>query len=98
MAQKRDTIVMTFKRAGYRTIAVMPGLWQSWPEGAFYGFDEMPEARLEYLGPQFVVRHPRSPALAKFDAEEANVAPARRSSCSSRRSARTRLSDAAVTA
>src|SRR5580765_6710379 len=36
MAQKRDTIVTTFKRGGYRTIALMPGLWQAWPEGAFY--------------------------------------------------------------
>jgi sulfatase-like protein len=77
MAQKRDTIVTTFKRAGYRTIALMPGLWQSWPEGAFYGFDEIyGGARLEYLGPPFGwFDIPDQFALAKFDAEEANVAP-----------------------
>jgi hypothetical protein len=76
MAQKRDTIVTTFKRAGYRTVALMPGLWQSWPEGAFYGFDEIyGGARLEYLGPQFGwFDIPDQFALAKFDAEEANVA------------------------
>jgi hypothetical protein len=76
MAQKRDTIVTTFKRAGYRTIALMPGLWQSWPEGAFYGFDEIyGGARLEYPGPQFGwFDIPDQFALAKFDAEEANVA------------------------
>src|SRR5262249_17742041 len=49
MAQKRDTLVSTFKHAGYRTVALMPGLWQAWPEGAFYGFDEIyGGARLEY--------------------------------------------------
>ena len=37
MAQKRDTIVTNFARQGYRTIALMPGLWQAWPEGTFYG-------------------------------------------------------------
>jgi hypothetical protein len=76
MAQKRDTLVTTFKRAGYRTVALMPGLWQSWPEGAFYGFDEIyGGARLEYLGPQFGwFDIPDQFALAKFDAEEANVA------------------------
>ena len=76
MAQKRDTLVTTFKRSGYRTVALMPGLWQSWPEGAFYGFDEIyGGARLEYLGPQFGwFDIPDQFALAKFDAEEANVA------------------------
>jgi hypothetical protein len=75
MAQKRDTLVSTFKHAGYRTVALMPGLWQAWPEGAFYGFDEIyGGARLEYLGPQFGwFDIPDQFALAKFDAEEANV-------------------------
>src|SRR5262249_19853615 len=35
MTQKRDTLVSVFKGAGYRTVALMPGLWQAWPEGAF---------------------------------------------------------------
>jgi len=79
MAQKRDTLVSTLKHAGYRTVALMPGLWQAWPEGAFYGFDEIyGGARLEYPGPQFGwFDIPDQFALAKFDAEEANVEPRR---------------------
>jgi hypothetical protein len=54
MAQKRDTLVRMFARHGYRTVAIMPGLHQSWPEGGFYGFDEIyDEARLDYRGPSF---------------------------------------------
>jgi len=77
MAQKRETLVSTFKKGGYRTVALMPGLWQAWPEGAFYGFDEIyGGARLEYLGPQFGwFDIPDQFALAKFDAEETNTEP-----------------------
>ena len=54
MAQQRDTLVKAFGRHGYRTIAVMPGLLQRWPEGAFYGFDDIYDhARLDYHGPPF---------------------------------------------
>jgi Sulfatase len=54
MAQKRDTMVTAFNRQGYRTLAVMPGLHESWPEGQFYGFNEIyDETRLNYLGPPF---------------------------------------------
>jgi Sulfatase len=54
MSQQRETLVKTFKRQGYRTVALMPGLRQRWPEGAFYGFDEIyGAARLDYRGPEF---------------------------------------------
>jgi Sulfatase len=54
MAQKRDTLVTMFGRHGYRTVAIMPGLQEAWPEGAFYGFDDIyDEARLDYHGPPF---------------------------------------------
>jgi hypothetical protein len=54
MTEKRETIVTNFKRAGHRTIALMPGLRQVWPEGAFYNFDEVYGAtRLDYHGPEF---------------------------------------------
>jgi hypothetical protein len=54
MAQPRDTLVKAFGRAGYRTVAVMPGLLTPWPEGAFYGFDTIYDhARLDYQGPPF---------------------------------------------
>jgi len=78
MAQKRDTIVTNFKREGYRTVALMPGLWQAWPEGGFYGFDDIYGGeRLDYRGPQFGwFDIPDEYALAKFDALEADK-PAR---------------------
>ena len=54
MTQRRDTIVNAFSRHGYRTLANMPGLWWDWPEGSFYGFDDIYGAlRLDYRGPQF---------------------------------------------
>lgn len=54
MAQDRDTLVTLFDRAGYHTAAIVPGLLVAWPEGAFYGFDEIYDyERLAYRGPPF---------------------------------------------
>jgi hypothetical protein len=54
MAQSRDTLVTTFARGGYRTVAAMPGNSHPWPEGGFYRFDEVYDrAKLDYRGPQF---------------------------------------------
>jgi Sulfatase len=54
LAQRRDTMVTAFSRAGYRTMAIMPGLQRAWSEGAFYGFDQIYDAsRLAYGGPSF---------------------------------------------
>jgi hypothetical protein len=74
MTQQRDTIVDSFSRRGYRTVAVMPGLWQDWPEGSYYGFDEIYDARrLDYRGPQFGwFTLTDQYALAKIDALEIN--------------------------
>ena len=50
----RDTLPKRFARAGYRTVAVMPGLREAWPEGAFLGFDALYDAAaLDYRGPEF---------------------------------------------
>jgi hypothetical protein len=50
----RTTLVRAFKQHGYRAVAVMPGLRQRWPEGEFYGFDEIyGETALDYHGPPF---------------------------------------------
>lgn len=72
LTQKRDSLVTTFSRHGYRTVAMMPGLQRDWPEGGFYRFDEIyGEARLGYKGPQFgwwVV--PDQFSLAQLDALE----------------------------
>jgi hypothetical protein len=72
MAQKRDTVVTALSRRGHRTIALMPGLWQAWPEGSFYHFDDIYGGeRLDYQGPEFGwFDIPDEFALAKFDALE----------------------------
>src|SRR5205823_12593415 len=40
LTEHRATMVSAFKRRGFRTVALMPGLRQRWPEGSFYAFDE----------------------------------------------------------
>ena len=72
MASRRETILTNFKRAGYRTVALMPGMRQAWPEGAFYGFDTIyGRAQLDYTGPEFGWWSiPDQFALAKLDALE----------------------------
>jgi hypothetical protein len=76
MTQKRDTVVTTFARGGYRVVALMPGLWYPWPEGAFYGFDEIYRAdRLDYRGPPFGWwTLPDQFSLARLDALEVSRA------------------------
>jgi hypothetical protein len=50
----RLTLSSAFKRAGWRTVAVMPGTTQPWPEGAFFGYDKIYTAPdLGYHGPGF---------------------------------------------
>ena len=54
MSEKHDTLVTEFAGRGYRTVAIMPGLQRGWPEGSFYGFNEIyGAARLAYRGPEF---------------------------------------------
>jgi phosphoglycerol transferase MdoB-like AlkP superfamily enzyme len=54
LTQRRDTWPKRFRAAGYRSIAVMPGMRSAWPEGAFYGFDAIhDELALKYDGPDF---------------------------------------------
>lgn len=54
LASKRPTLIKHFQSNGYRSVALMPGLRADWPEGAFYGFDQIYDARaLEYGGPDF---------------------------------------------
>ncbi len=69
---KRPTLVSAFKAAGYRAIAVMPGMQEGWPEGAFYGFDEIYDAaKLDYAGPAFGWwRIPDQYSVAALDARE----------------------------
>ncbi len=77
MTEHRDTLVRLFSRRGFRTIALMPGLRQRWPEGAFYGFDEIYGAdRLAYHGPEFGwFAIPDQYSLERLDTLERNRSP-----------------------
>ena len=77
MASQRDTLVTNFARRGYHTVALMPGMRQAWPEGAFYGFDVIyGRDHLEYAGPQFGWWGiPDQYALARLDALERRQTP-----------------------
>jgi len=79
MASSRDTLVKAFARGGYRTAALMPGMRQPWPEGAFYGFDVIyGRDLLAYQGPEFGWWGiPDQFALARLDALERGAAPRR---------------------
>jgi hypothetical protein len=72
MAQERDTLSTTFQRAGYRAVALMPGMRQAWPEGAFYRYQAIyGRDALDYQGPRFGWWSiPDQYALAKLDALE----------------------------
>lgn len=79
MAQHRDTLVKAFGRHRYRTVAIMPGLLRSWPEGSFFGFEAIYDrARLDYHGPPFGWWDINDQfALARADAQEIAPLPRR---------------------
>jgi hypothetical protein len=48
----RLTLTRAFKRAGFRTVGVEPGVTYAWPEGQFYGYDQVYDVHsLDYHGP-----------------------------------------------
>jgi len=50
----RLTLTRAFKRAGYRTVGLEPGVTYAWPEGQFYGYDQVWDSHtLDYHGPAF---------------------------------------------
>ncbi|MEJ3651921.1 sulfatase [Actinomycetes bacterium KLBMP 9759] len=50
---KRTTLTSAFRRADWRTVALMPGTTGDWPEAEFYGHDTVYDARtLGYHGPE----------------------------------------------
>jgi hypothetical protein len=73
----RNTLITAFKRHGYRSVAVMSGLRQRWPEGEFYGFDDIyGEKALDYHGPSFGWWDLTDQyALAKMDALAVSAQP-----------------------
>jgi hypothetical protein len=74
MTERRSTLPSALSQQGYRTVALMPGLWYPWPEGSFYGFDEIYTGeRLHYEGPPFGWwLMPDQFTLAKLDDLERN--------------------------
>jgi len=74
MASSRETMITNFARRGYRTVALMPGMRQAWPEGDFYRYDQIyGRDLLDYRGPEFGWWGiPDQYALAKIDALERN--------------------------
>ncbi|WUI02700.1 sulfatase [Spirillospora sp. NBC_00431] len=50
----RFTLNQAFRRAGSRTVALMPAITRAWPEGSFFGYDKVYDNRnLGYRGPRF---------------------------------------------
>lgn len=54
MTSQYPTLNKTFKQAGWRTLGVMPAITMAWPEGNYYGYDQLYQANnLGYLGQAF---------------------------------------------
>ena len=77
LTQDRTTLSRGFAAQGYRSVALMPGLKNEWPEGAFYGFAAIyGERALAYRGPEFGWwRIPDQYSLARLAAQEMQPAP-----------------------
>ncbi len=54
LSTRRPTMVDVFRKAGYRSVALLPGIKRAWPEGAYYGYDRIYDSpSLDYAGPDF---------------------------------------------
>lgn len=72
MISERPTLNRLFNQAGWRTVAVMPAITMAWPEGQYYGYDQIYDAyNLGYQGKPFNwVTMPDQYTLAAFHARE----------------------------
>lgn len=72
VGSNHPTLVGDFKRAGWRTAAVMPEITGAWPERAFFGFDAAyTSPELGYGGPDFgYVTMPDQYVLHAFNEKE----------------------------
>jgi hypothetical protein len=78
VASDRLTLNEAFHNAGWRSVGVMPEVTRAWPEGAFYHYDTVYDAkRLDYRGPAFgYATMPDQYTLSVLQRRE--LAPARR--------------------
>ena len=52
LASGRETLIDDFRRAGHRTVALMPAITLAWPEGERLGYDQIFAHRnIDYAGP-----------------------------------------------
>ena len=52
LASGRETLIDDFRRAGHRTVALMPAITLAWPEGELLGYDQIFSSRnIDYAGP-----------------------------------------------
>ena len=74
MMSDRPSLVRLFQRAGWRTIGVMPAISLAWPEGEYFGYDQLYTApELEYRGePYNYVTMPDQFTLSQFQKFERN--------------------------
>ncbi|HTR01499.1 MAG TPA: hypothetical protein VMH83_15985 [Candidatus Acidoferrum sp.] len=72
LMSQRPTLNKLFQRAGFRTVGVMPQIIQPWPEGKYFGYDQLyPAAELGYQGLPFGwISMPDQYTLAYFQARE----------------------------
>jgi hypothetical protein len=78
LASRRTTLVADFNRAGWRTVADMPGTTQDWPEGSFYTYQKLYAAyNLGYNGPRFDWS-PMPDQFALQQLQQRELAPPRR--------------------
>ncbi len=71
-ASDRLSLPRMFGRAGWRTVTVEPAIDRPWPEGRFYGYDTVYDARnLGYRGPRLsYATMPDQYTLATFERRE----------------------------
>ena len=77
MISERPSLVRLFNRAGWRTLGVMPAITMAWPEGQYFGYDHVYDAReLAYQGKPFnYVTMPDQFTLAQFQKFERTPGP-----------------------
>ncbi|MDX2143528.1 MAG: hypothetical protein SFV19_09245 [Rhodospirillaceae bacterium] len=72
MTSRRRTLIDDFRDGGWRTVAVLPQITRAWPEGAFFGYDQVYDStNLGYEGRPFTyMTMPDQFTLASFHAKE----------------------------